>query len=85
MDESRGFLLTRHWRDTQDGTEVDFWVATDAGPRRLQLAMHPSVAFIPAEQREQAQAVILEARISDPETSGRRETIAIRDSCAKRL
>jgi DNA polymerase-2 len=54
----QGFLLTRHWRDTPAGTEVDFWVATDAGPRQLRLAAQPSVAFIPAEQRAQAEAVL---------------------------
>jgi DNA polymerase-2 len=54
----QGFLLTRHWRDTSAGTEVDFWLATDAGPRQLRLAPHPSVAFIPAEQREQAETVL---------------------------
>jgi DNA polymerase-2 len=51
-------LLTRHWRDTPDGTEVDFWLATEAGPRRLRIPLQTSVAFIPAEQREQAEAVI---------------------------
>jgi DNA polymerase-2 len=54
----QGFLLTRHWRDTAAGTEVDFWLATDDGPRQVRLAPHPSVAFIPAEQREQADAVL---------------------------
>ena len=59
MDQlQQGFLLTRHWRDTAAGTEVDFWVATDNGPRRVRLAPHPSVAFIPAEQREQAELVL---------------------------
>lgn len=59
MDElKQGFLLTRHWRDTPDGTEVDFWLATDDGPRHVRLAPHPSVAFIPAEQREQAELVL---------------------------
>ena len=27
-----GFLLTRHWRDTPQGTELSFWLATDDGP-----------------------------------------------------
>lgn len=59
MDQlQQGFLLTRHWRDTAAGTEVDFWLATDAGPRHIRLAPHPSVAFIPAEQRESAEAVL---------------------------
>ncbi len=46
----QGFLLTRHWRDTPAGTEVEFWLATDAGPRQLRLPPQTSVAFIPAEQ-----------------------------------
>ncbi|RZI42687.1 DNA polymerase II [Herbaspirillum sp. HC18] len=55
---TQGFLLTRHWRDTAAGTEVDFWLATDDGPRQLRLPPQPSVAFIPVEQREQAEAVL---------------------------
>ncbi|RJG11449.1 DNA polymerase II [Massilia cavernae] len=59
MDQlQQGFLLTRHWRDTAAGTEVEFWLATDAGPRHIRLANHPSVAFIPAEQRAQAEQVL---------------------------
>jgi DNA polymerase-2 len=54
----QGFLLTRHWRDTPAGTEVEFWLATDDGPRQIRLAPHPSVAFIPAEQGEQAALVL---------------------------
>ena len=54
----QGFLLTRHWRDTSEGTEVEFWLATDAGPRQVRLAAHASVAFVPLEQREQAEAVL---------------------------
>jgi DNA polymerase-2 len=53
-----GFLLTRHWRDTAAGTEVDFWVATEDGPRHLRLPFQVSVAFIPAEQGQQAEAVL---------------------------
>lgn len=58
MELKQGFLLTRHWRDTATGTEVDFWLATDDGPRHISLAPQPSVAFIPVEQREQAEAVL---------------------------
>lgn len=58
----QGFLLTRHWRDTPAGTEVEFWLATDSGPRRIRLAPQPSVAFIPAEQRTRAESIIGQAR-----------------------
>lgn len=54
----QGFLLTRHWRDTAAGTEVEFWLATDDGPRHVRLAPQPSVAFLPAEQRERAEEVL---------------------------
>lgn len=58
VDLQQGFVLTRHWRDTPVGTEVEFWLATDAGPRRVRLPHQPSVAFIPAEQREAAERVL---------------------------
>ncbi|WRH90796.1 DNA polymerase II [Pseudomonas fluorescens] len=58
MDLPQGFVLTRHWRDTPAGTEVEFWLATDAGPRRLRLPHQPSVAFIPAEQRAVAERLL---------------------------
>ncbi len=58
----QGFLLTRHWRDTQAGTEVEFWLATDAGPQQVRLPPQPSVAFIPAEQRQRAETVLRDER-----------------------
>ena len=58
MDLQQGFVLTRHWRDTPAGTEVEFWLATDNGPRRIRLPYQPSVAFIPEQQREQAERVL---------------------------
>jgi DNA polymerase-2 len=57
-DIQQGFILTRHWRDTPTGTEVEFWLATDQGPRHIRLRPQPSVAFIPAEQRERAEPAL---------------------------
>lgn len=54
----QGFVLSRHWRDTPEGTEVAFWLATDAGPRQVRLPVQLSVAFIPAEQRAWAEPVL---------------------------
>lgn len=56
--QQQGFLLTRHWRDTAAGTEIEFWLATDEGPRLLRLLAPPSVAFLPAAQRGQAASVL---------------------------
>ncbi|GAB2803969.1 DNA polymerase II [Halomonas shantousis] len=51
----QGFVLTRHWRDTPEGTQVTFWLATDAGPRYVCLPVQTSVAFVPVAQRARAE------------------------------
>lgn len=58
MELQQGFILSRHWQDTPAGTEVDFWLATDHGPRHIRLPCQPSVAFIPAEQGERARSLL---------------------------
>ncbi|MHA6492702.1 DNA polymerase II [Pseudomonas borbori] len=58
MELQQGFVLTRHWRDTPAGTLVEFWLATDQGPRHIRLPYQPSVAFIPAAQRSMAEAML---------------------------
>ncbi|QYY28367.1 DNA polymerase II [Cupriavidus pinatubonensis] len=58
MALQQGFILTRHWRDTPAGTEVEVWLATDDGPRLLRLPPQPSVAFVPEAQRQRAEAVL---------------------------
>ncbi|MBD8573842.1 DNA polymerase II [Pseudomonas syringae] len=58
MDRQQGFILSRHWRDTPAGAEIELWLATDQGPRRLRLPVQPSVMFIPAVQRERAEALL---------------------------
>ena len=62
MDVRQGFVLTRHWRDTPSGTCVEFWLATDQGPQHVRLPYQTSIAFIPAEQRVQAQALLGDER-----------------------
>ncbi|CEG52831.1 DNA polymerase II [Stutzerimonas kunmingensis] len=58
----RGFILTRHWRDAPEGTEVSFWLATDAGARQLRVPHQDSVAFLPEEQRPLAEALLRRER-----------------------
>lgn len=53
-----GFILTRHWRDTLNGTEIELWLATDNGPLRVVLPPQESVAFIAAEQADKARALL---------------------------
>ncbi|MDR5783498.1 DNA polymerase II [Caballeronia sp. LZ065] len=54
----QGFLLTRHWRDTAAGAEVDFWLATDDGPQKIRIGVQTSVAFIREEDRAKAEPLI---------------------------
>ncbi|NEM18942.1 DNA polymerase II, partial [Escherichia coli] len=53
-----GFLLTRHWRDTPQGTEVAFWLATDNGPLHVTLPPQESVAFIPEHHVEKVKQLL---------------------------
>jgi DNA polymerase elongation subunit (family B) len=62
LDQHHGFVLTRHWRDTPQGTEVEFWLATDDGPRLVQLPLQPSVAFFPADRHEQVASLLRSER-----------------------
>ena len=62
IEQREGFLLTRHWRDGRQGTEVTFWLATDDGPLKVTLAPQESVAFIPEAQRAQAEALLHQER-----------------------
>jgi DNA polymerase-2 len=54
--ELKGFILTRHWRDAPAGTEIEYWLATDAGPRKVVLTSRSSVAFIATRHRAAVEA-----------------------------
>ncbi|MDR7377117.1 DNA polymerase-2 [Rhodoferax ferrireducens] len=56
MTEFKGFILTRHWRDAPAGTELEFWLATEAGPKKVVITEQPSVAFVPARHWEAVEA-----------------------------
>jgi DNA polymerase-2 len=58
----QGFILTRHWRDTRDGTEIEFWLATDEGPRKITLTSQPSVAFAEASLRATIEPLLADMR-----------------------
>jgi DNA polymerase-2 len=53
-----GYILTRNWRDTKDGSEVELWVATEAGARRIVITGQRSVAFAAASARDAIEAVV---------------------------
>ena len=54
--ELRGFILTRNWRDLPDGTEIEYWLATEEGPKKVLLTQQTSVAFLPVRHWATAQA-----------------------------
>jgi DNA polymerase-2 len=54
--ELKGFILTRHWRDAPSGTEIEYWLATDAGPLKVLLTARSSVAFVATRHRAAVQA-----------------------------
>jgi DNA polymerase II len=58
----QGFILTRHWRDAPGGTELEYWLATDAGPRKVVLTSQTSVAFVETRHRAAVEAQLAALR-----------------------
>ena len=46
MFETEGFILSRQFKDHQDGQELIFWLATDGEPLQIVLSQQPSVFFV---------------------------------------
>ncbi len=55
-----GFLLTRHWRDSGDGVELEFWFSTAEGPLHVRVRGERSVFFLPRAHLEQARLLAAE-------------------------
>lgn len=55
----QGFILTRNWRDTPAGSEIEFWLATNAGPLKVLLTAQTSVAFVETQHKGTVQAQLL--------------------------
>ncbi len=56
-----GFLLTRNWRDTPDGVELEFWFSTAQGPLCVLVRRERSVFFLPESEMHRAREVLAEA------------------------
>jgi DNA polymerase-2 len=54
----QGFLLTRNWRDTPGGIELEYWFATDSGPLCAIIRGEQSVFFLAQTQLEQARSAL---------------------------
>ena len=56
LTKLKGFILTRRWWDTPTGTQIEYWLATDAGPLKVLLTGQTSVAFVETRFRAAVQA-----------------------------
>ncbi|MGA7437180.1 MAG: DNA polymerase II [Luteibacter sp.] len=54
----RAFILTRQWRDTREGLDLELWLATDEGPRAVVIKGQAAVAFVRESQVAEVEAVI---------------------------
>lgn len=80
--EIQGFILTRGWRDVAAGTEIQYWLATDAGPRKVVLTSQSSVAFVEARHRPSVEAQLttmpgLELRELDLQTFQQKPVVGV--------
>ncbi len=57
-ETTTGFLLTRQWRDSNAGVELELWLATDSGPRRLVVPAQEVLFFLPSADVAQARTLL---------------------------
>ena len=48
----QGFILSRHWRDTKTGLQLEYWLSTPSGPRCLQFDQQETVCFCPQDEAQ---------------------------------
>ncbi len=41
----RGFILSRHWKDTRHGVEVSYWLLTDNQPQKVTVPYQKPLVF----------------------------------------
>ncbi len=54
----KGFILSRHWRDTTHGVVIDVWLSTPQGALKLTIPNQQAIFFVEAEQQEKVQLII---------------------------
>ncbi|WP_375750189.1 DNA polymerase II [Vibrio sp. HN007] len=58
MNPGKGFVLTRHARDTANGSQIELWLNTPEGPTQLLIPAEKSVIFVLQEDIESIQSLI---------------------------
>lgn len=56
--ELQGFLLTRQWREQDDGLQFTYWVSTPQGPRQVVISGQETVCFFPASAQRQVEQAL---------------------------
>ncbi|MCZ6829108.1 MAG: DNA polymerase II, partial [Gammaproteobacteria bacterium] len=54
MKQQTGFILTRNWRDSDQGVELEFWLTTPSGPYRLLVPEQQVVFVLPSADTARA-------------------------------
>jgi len=58
MQMHTGFILTRNWRDTERGIELELWLSTEAGPCCLLIPAREAVFFLSRPDLERARELL---------------------------
>jgi DNA polymerase-2 len=48
----KGFIVTRQWRDTDTGVEIELWLATDCGAQKILVPEQESIFFIARDDQD---------------------------------
>ncbi len=46
LEATKGFILSRQWRETEEGQDLIYWIASDRGPVRICICSEPSIFFV---------------------------------------
>lgn len=52
----KGFVLTRQWREQEDGYRLIYWLHTSAGPRQMIIEGQEAVCFFHSSQQEEVKS-----------------------------
>jgi DNA polymerase-2 len=58
MESQQGFVLTRQWRDSRAGVELEYWLASDQGPVQIFPPIQQSVLFLPRDQKKASELLL---------------------------
>lgn len=54
----KGFVISRHWKDTPEGVQVSYWLLTENGPRYVTVPTQQAIGFIATHSRQYVAPVL---------------------------